>query len=96
MNELISEWKKYIDKENWEWWENYVTSSFHSMYHWEDCKFACELIKMLYNWSSLEDIEDRIYKWWDSYYAFQYLKEYVVMYSKRGREFEEYINSKFK
>lgn len=91
---LINEWKNYIDKKDWESWE--VCVNKNTNWYWLYCaKFALQLIKMLKNWDSMENIRTEIYNRWDSYNAFCFwIAPTVIRFSRRGKEFNEYIKSK--
>jgi len=91
---LIDEWKKYIDKEYWESREDCINHQ-KNWYGLSCAKFALKLIKMLKEWNSMEDIRTEIYNRWDSYNAFCFwIAPVVVKYSRRGKEFSDYIESK--
>ena len=82
----IEEGKKYIDESKWWDWEKYVDSSARSLYHWADIDAILELLKMIDNWESWEDVQKAFDDQNHSGSSYGIVRNRVVYFSKKWKE----------
>ena len=82
----IEEGKKYIDESKWWDWEKYVDSSDRSLYHWADIDATLELLKMIDNWESWEDVQMAFDDQDHSGSSYRIVRSRVVYFSKKWKE----------
>lgn len=82
----IEEGKKYIDDPKWWDWEKYVNSSDRKWYHGMDVDSTLELLKMIDNWESWEDIQKAFDDQGHSGSSYSVVRNCVVYFSKKWQE----------
>ena len=82
----VEEGKKYIDESKWEDWKKYVNSSARDMYCWMDIDATLELLKMIDNWESWDDVQKTFEDQEHSGYSYGIVRNRVVYFSKRWQE----------
>ena len=85
----IEEGKKYIDESKWWYWEKYVNSSAWDMYCWWDIDATLELLKMIDNWESWEDVQKVFYNQGHSGFSHSVVRNRVIYFSKKWKEAEK-------
>lgn len=87
----VDEGKKYIDESKWQDWESYVNSSARDMYHWMDIDSTLELLKLIENWESWENVQKAFDNQWHSGFSYSVVRNRVVYFSKKWNEADKML-----
>ena len=85
---LIEEGQKYIDKDKWQEWTDYESSFKGWMFGLDVIERVVEVMKMLDDWVSPEEIKNKMLNDWHLDWYFS-IRSTVIRFSKKGKEFEK-------
>lgn len=82
----IEEGKNYIDEWKWPDWIDLVNKNARSVYKWRDVEVVLELLKLIENWASWEDVRMAFSKFGTSGASSAEIKKAVVRFSRKWEE----------
>jgi hypothetical protein len=61
------------------------------MYHWMDIDSTLELLKLIENWESWENVQKAFYNQWHSGFSYSVVRNRVVYFSKKWNEADKML-----
>lgn len=93
IKKYIEQGHKILDKEYWKLWYECVPIRVSDLYEGFECECTLELVKMLNNQASLEDVHKKFFEQNHSGMSYSLVQAMVTQFCKRGKEFNQYENA---
>lgn len=87
----ITKGKKELSEDKWEYWESIAPSCVRGIYKGNDLRQSLELVKMLNERKSFEEVKEMMMSQGHSGMSFSLVRQIVENISDRGKEFSDYV-----